>query len=473
MFRAFCEQKFGCCTDDELAALMGPIASADDCVGRLIAVSEYGSPYQLIGGTPLADVVSVLTRLEYGLDMGRVHTDSKAIAACAAQMSDAPCTPVPPIDHCTPKAPVSFDACDITKLVVGSQKAGDDCTDGSECVTGLMCSNNYGVGGVCVVKAGEGDVCIFDYDCSGGLVCDWSTGTCVKASAFGEVCAYSDPKHPVQGTEKVRCQYGAACDPISLKCTDSSCIGGNHCSDNSGCPKGLLCVANKCGKRLEPGGACRQTSDCASGTCGYDSQQQQQVCKIPRAAGEDCQSDDDCASTHCKFDNGAASCVDLLLDGDLCPSTIGADCASGKCEPDTTGTFYCGVSAAVGDFCSSDSECNTHAGLYCIVAACAQAPFADGTKCTQGSQCTSEICLGDVCKSKGKAGAECGGADTPQCDDGFYCNDTVTPPVCAAKKRHAEPCTTSDECWGNCTAEFGTARCTGVGPGEAECVGRK
>ena len=465
---AQCGWLFKCCSAGELAQQLGP-AMSGDCSDHLFQSATVSYPYGLTSNAATESLLAVLNYVQYGFDHSAVKIDSAAIAACAAELSANDCTPAPPVDHCAPTAPVASDACVIDKLLVGTLPAGADCTayGANECAPGLMCRSVSNDAGVCIPTPMVGDLCLRDEDC-GSLICDWASGKCATGADYGAACAFSDPDHPVPGTEATRCKSGLVCDTINLKCADPHCAAGINCSADQQCPDGVKCVMNTCGPLKNAGETCYQTKDCAEGNCTYDPLANRSLCTAPKAVGASCQQPSDCASGWCEYDPTAmaSACKATVKNGQPC--TQADQCTSGKCGIDGT----C-AAVAVGDTCASDADCATLRDLFCVDKACAKAPFEDGTTCMSDMQCQSEACVAMTCTAKGAPKDPCGASTDAPCDDTSFCDVPAgkSAGTCAAKKAQGELCARDIECAGSCQAVRGELRCTGEPAGVALCGG--
>ncbi len=133
----------------------------------------------------------------------------------------------------------------------------------------------------------------------------------------------------------------------------------------------------------------------------------------------------------------------LVCDGDQCqaPGAVGAACASDDgcqlpliCGPDKK----CATPIASGGACQSTSQCAS--GLRCAGGSCAAAlalaSACLGDQCGAGDWCV-QTSLQFVCRSKGKAGEACSGAEA--CADGLFC-DYEGGSVCKPLPKLGEKC---------------------------------
>jgi hypothetical protein len=108
--------------------------------------------------------------------------------------------------------------------------------------------------------------------------------------------------------------------------------------------------------------------------------------------------------------------------GGTCTSSLDLECVAGFCDTSaaaacTTGG-HCITSATLGQACSSTLRC------------------ARGLTCNASSTCEAVAAVTLV-----GLGGDCSASATTACDDGLYCNNAVTPRVCAAWKGAGESCT--------------------------------
>ena len=159
------------------------------------------------------------------------------------------------------------------------------CDIGTCC--GGLCTSNYTV-------LAQGDNCTANADCTvcgSGLVCNFTTGTCVTESAspstsprpFDAGCACANSSQCWGGCFAVnggapqclndelapgdQCLVDGQCK--SGACAGGVCVGkaaGVACSgDNEECAMGLVCtLAGTCGAGVAPGGTCEYDGECAT-----------------------------------------------------------------------------------------------------------------------------------------------------------------------------------------------------------------
>jgi hypothetical protein len=466
VMQGYCEWQFTCCTDDEIASRLGVTSDANDCAERLL--DAMGQAYNVYLPTRLTEIEQALVGLERGSSK-YLRVDGNAAVACGKALAARGCIAKPSADHCTPQDPTEAAEEPCSQVLVGTQTEGGTCDPSShDCAPGLICPYSNSLLSVCVPTPKTGDTCFSDNQCGKPLACNAVTGRCAPAVKLGEPCAFTDPQHPVAGTQVVSCAPGLVCDRLTLKCADASCAAGSNCGEDRDCPKGLRCIANECGSPAKSGERCSQDSECADGICHYAGQGVS-ICSPLLPAGTKCNSDAECASHYCKYGGSTLACAVLKKAGEPCGT--GEDCVSNQCNDFSGDTVVCGAGVKEGTTCSQDYNCNPRIGLLCIHEQCTQTPLPDGETCTTDIQCKSGVCRGELCKPKGAPGDACG-PDDPPCADGNYCDVEAKSPECAAKKPSGAPCSRSEECWSSCQVRFGVMRCSGSAPGETACQGR-
>lgn len=467
VMQGYCEWQFTCCTDDEIASRLGVTSDAKDCAERLL--DAMGQAYNVNLPTPLADIEQALIGLEHGLSK-HLRVDVDAVAACGKALAARACFAKPGGDHCTPHDPTQAADEPCSQVLVGTQTEGGPCDPNShDCAPGLVCPYGNSPQSACIPARKTGDTCFSDEQCGKPLACNAITGSCAPAGKLDEPCSFTDPQHPMAGTEVVSCTPGLICDRLSLKCADVTCAAGTSCTMDRDCPKTLKCVYFRCGPPAKPGEPCSQDSECVEGICRYDEARRMRICAPALPAGAKCNTDDDCASHYCKYGGDTFACAVLKKAGEPC--AVWEDCLSNRCSDVVNGDLVCSAAVTEGATCSRDDECNPRIGLLCVHEQCRQTPLPDDEPCTTDTQCKSLVCRGELCKPQGAPGDPCG-ADDPPCADGNYCDVEAKSPGCAAKKPSGAPCSRPDECWSDCQLRFGVMRCIGSAPGETICQGR-
>lgn len=479
---AACDWMFGCCSPDELVYQVGNFTvDADDCSDRLLDAITAGVPLDLVQAGLSDDPAAGLLTLALAINEGRVDVNSSAVNKCADATSDracnAPLVSGGPVGRCTPTATeVEVNPCDPNEMFRGKQAVGEECQGPWECQEGLRCAD-FGITGVCALRARENETCFSDAECADGLVCGFDEGTCQKGAKSGEACAYADPANPIPGTELVRCADGLTCDPVAFVCAGGFCSPGSPCVDvfsDSDCPESFYCVGNfvtaaTCQQPGLVGSPCSKPDDCSSNFCDPFNE----VCADLLGNGDSCIQNSECASGFC-----TGSCQPSFEIGQPCTSGLSEECRDGYCDSATDPLApVCAAYASEGGGCPNGSECDPDDDLFCVDAVCLRQPFPNGTTCFDSSQCASRACYLDECTAGAVIGAQCttDGLSEP-CIVGSYCQAPLgaVDGICTELKRPGQPCESSDQCWGECVVRFGTLMCdatTAVDLQEVWCDG--
>lgn len=463
---AACDWMFNCCSPDELVYQVGDFTvDAGDCSDRMLDAIAAGVPLQLEQNGLSDDPAEGLLVLALSINEGRVGVNSNAVRACADATSSMACNQALVVDssgRCTPSAAEqAVDPCDPNELFSGRQSVGEECDGPWECKDGLRCID-FGIAGVCALRAKDGESCFADAECAEGLICDWESGTCAPGALSGQTCAFADPMNPVPGTETIRCAEGLTCDPQAMACTGGFCAPGSPCFDifdDSDCPETYFCAGNfdvapTCQQPGAEGAPCSKADDCQTNFCDP----LEEVCGTLLTTGQDCFDNVECESGFCS----AGLCSPSVSAGQPCPSGNNAECDGGYCDismPMPLCTAYSGEDGP----CLTGVECDPDDDLSCVDAVCLRAPFDNGTPCFDGTQCRSLACYEGECTSGAVIGAPCRtDGSTEPCIVGSFC-ETPSPMtldgICAELKRPGEGCNGSDQCWGECITRFGSRMC--------------
>lgn len=325
----------------------------------------------------------------------------------------------------TPPPPVNVLAC----------STGADCTSGF-CVDGVCCDNacagtcqactaakkGSGPDGTCgmILLYGDPDHECASGSCDGAGACkmyngnsctganDCLSGYCVDGFCCGNACAETCRACSV---EKRGGGYNGQCGPIAAgtdpdgECSGGSCNGsaacqmlgvGNACSMNSECSTGFcvdgFCCDTACSNTCEACSAVKKGSG-SDGTCGAiavnndpDYECTNGKCNGSggcfRYNGATCTTADECMSTYC-------------VDGFCCGNACAGTCIS--CSAAKKGGGYDGQCGFIASSTDPDDECTP--GECNGTGTCTQGQVlqANGTACTNGSQCTSGNCTDGVC----------------------------------------------------------------------------
>lgn len=464
---AACDWMFGCCSPDELVYQVGDFTvDANDCSARLIDAIEAGVPLNLEQGGLSSDPAEGLLVLALSINEGRVDVNSGAVRACADATSGMACNAplvIEPSGRCTPSAAApEADPCDPNEMFVGKQSVGEECDGPWECREGLRCID-FGIAGVCALRAKQNENCFSDSECAEDLICDWESGTCQPGALSGETCAFADPMNPLPGTETIRCAEGLTCDPASSVCTGGFCAPGSSCVDifnDSDCPETYFCVGNfevshTCQQPGAESSPCTKPADCQSNFCNPI----EETCGSLLGVGESCFDGSECSSGFCS----GGLCSPSVSAGSACPSFDNDECQDGYCDSTDPVMPTCQGYVGEGMACPTGVECDPEAELQCVDATCLRTPFPNGTTCFDGIQCESLACYNGECTAGAVIGAPCRTDGTTEpCIVGSFC-ETPSPAtvdgVCAELKRSGQLCTGSEQCWGECITRFGSRMC--------------
>jgi Chitobiase/beta-hexosaminidase C-terminal domain len=245
------------------------------------------------------------------IQAGRIVYDATHAAECQAAVTGGGCTG---LDQGGEPA-----ACRLA--LVGQVANGSTCYDGAACPNGHCSAMAGACPGLCVPYATAGQACTGGDQCATGLACDSSSSTCKTPSSAGGACP---------------CLAGLYCDTITTTCaarkTSGSCSGVTW----DECAVGFTCTGyptTTCKPLVGLGGACSSTDAvCGWGYhCGASN-----ACVADPKVGEDCTSGQGCIGGYC--DVGTSRCV--------------ADVGGGTCSaaPSVAGlTLYDAFTAAALD----------------------------------------------------------------------------------------------------------------------------
>ena len=464
---AACDWMFGCCTPDELVYQVGDFTvDANDCSERMLDAISTGTPLNLEQTELSNDPAEGLLVLALSINEGRVDVNSTAVRECADATADRECNVpvvVGPVGRCTPSAmEVEADPCDPNEMFRGRQAVGEECDGPWECADGLRCID-FGIAGVCALRARDGENCFADAECADGLICDWESGTCAPGSLSGESCAFADPMNPIPGTETIRCAAGLTCDPVAQVCAGGFCSPGSPCFDvidDSDCPETYFCKGNfdTAATCQQPGGegtVCTKNDDCSSNFCD---QINGGFCANLAPTGDPCNDNTECESGFCQ----GGLCSPSLGAGQPCPSFDNAECQGGFCDQDPAMPTCQAYSGENGPCPNSDAECDPDDDLVCRDGVCLRPPFQNGVLCNSGAECESLACYMGECTSGAVIGAQCRTDGTTEpCIVGSFCEAPfgAVDGICTELRRSGAACETSEQCWGECVVRFGSRMC--------------
>ncbi len=308
-----------------------------------------------------------------------------------------------------------------------------DCVQGAPCFGDEQCNVDDGlqclvVGsfGRCDVQRGVGLPCANDLTCSEGLFCDINPANpgeriCFSAQANGEDCSRDE------------------------QCSSDYCDSG---------------FTNQCAPKVANGSECpsRNGDQCTSGYCEIRSVDEIDFVDIFPFGS--CSADDDCPATSTCDTTLTNRCVPLCraraADGVAC--VLNEECSSENCigvrQGDEPGQCQT-IPLLDGQNCSSGFQCESE---FCnqLNGLCQTLPLSNGEFCSSDVYCDSNVCDGGLCVPGLSAGADC---SSERCASALYCDNTVVPRLCVAKREAGEQCSSSLECHGNCQQIYGRFRC--------------
>ena len=405
---------------------------------------------------PTNVVAALMTQAVTG-DRATFHMDT--IAQCAA---------LDPITVSSSAAAATI----CPEMITPHQAAGDvcvfdwDCTDGLLCqapdlaVQDLRCLPPVGVGEPCVGDLGGGSV----RRCAAGLTCN-AAYLCEEMPGPGDSCEYG-----------VECGPGSTCDTAAVAAVciatglNGPCQQDNDCDDLDPATPALACgPGDTCVSRLNTGDACEIAMSECDDRCavcrpttplGASAQ-----CQDRGAVGDACSDDNHCRhGTLCDESTGVcvlgtpvneecaanADCRTGLTcsDANVCipQPGLGDACSAATTEDCSEGK--CGGGTCVlgraGDSCDADTDCLTD--LVCVDgpadSACAAKPTAGS--CSVDQACAEGFsCSGDlVCVPSPGAAQSC--ANQLVCQNGLYCDSTTE--LCEVRKEAGASCEQASEC---------------------------
>ena len=261
------------------------------------------------------------------------------LSACAAQIQGASCN----------TGYAQLDAC--SKIPEGSLGNGSPCASDLQCASG-SCSVSTGSGagagscGTCQPAIADGAACDQGGACVPGDTCIFSASgaTCQKTPALGDV--------------------GAAC------ATNEACKAPNHCALAAGATNG------SCAAPVAAGGACVESTDCASGLLCTGGNAR--TCNPPLGAGAACVGGDCAVGYQCDADLTCHAVV-FVAPGGTCDGDE-RFCSQGRCPIDQTDTATdptgtCPTIIADGQPCdpaSTSAQCDAFAA--CVGGTCTLLP---------------------------------------------------------------------------------------------------
>jgi len=307
-----------------------------------------------------------------------------------------------------------------------NQPGPESCSSNNDCSIGLFCDLSSGTCVDCLVDehcdvglqcmadntCGDGSLCTGDADCDGDLVCELSSGACVECTVdshcpSGSTCQLNSCVESGNSGAPT-CTTQADCDPLGYICDLSAgeCV---PCSTDTQCGDGRVCNAGVCVNDNTGSGGCQFTSECnglacISGSCSncaydfecWDSVTTDMICEAGSCLASECTTADQCpAGLGC----WSGRCSACMYDSEC---RTGEICNSGVCETPTTPE------------CTANIDCSP--GQVCLAGSCGA--------CTDSSQCEGLVCNDGACESSstpgnGPLGASC--VSVNDCQTGLSC----------------------------------------------------
>lgn len=461
-------------------------------------------------------------------------------SACDTAGNEGSCTVVGQDAECGGRCPFSTEC-----LSYGSGSAAANCVGLGECrllnerdcalafsSAGTPCAETGACNGegACAVEGKKllGEACDADDECAEGYCVTTAEGAaiCCTAACDGP-CQACNPAGRCEEVPQQDVRCGAVdCPPDNL-CRNysddlpvSACRGFGECLNVRDCSfeevrPAAECACDEGGScALVVGASCQASAECRSSACQPDVSGNALCCALDCAAlGLRCSADGarcvECegALSECVdadnvrrcaeeryvgegcgngCDVGSGACNPLRELGAACSGT--AQCASGLCAPDISGTSRCCDAGCVtsGRVCGTAGTCVCPAGAVEVEGECRGVP---GTSCTAGGDCASGFCVdtagggsvccdaacaGDFCATEGTScvecegsGAACAGNVSQQCVDGALipnnCGNGCDPTTgfCEGLLAQGATCTAGAQCGsGNCDVDIeGDSRC--------------
>lgn len=302
---------------------------------------------------------------------------------------------------------------------------------------------------------------------------------CVQSFYFGSSCGLSHGENPrdrfnrhlVQRTVTMDATQGAACGAwlASASCADvTAFLGGGHAISASSSGTSEPDVPSACAGTLKisdpegssssgsapSGAACTSSSECQKGlyckaTPSDAGKVFCSVCTPLPSAGAPCLEGGCAADAYCDGSAQPPVCKQGQLP-DGTPCTDGRACASEVCRKGA-----CFTMKSDGAACSADDECTS--GL-CHAGVCTK-KGAVGEACAPDLPCLTDKCLAGTCFKVRAVGESCTANDQCfyNCSPGSDCNSCYQG-ACIAARPSGQPCDTDANCVASAICYQGTCR---------------
>lgn len=357
------------------------------------------------------------------------------------------------------------------------------CATDADCEADEFCNAGICQNDVSSPTSPNSETCSSNNDCSVGLFCDLSSGTCVDCLVdehcdLGEMCRANNTCGDASiCTGDADCQTGLVCELSSGACVQ--CTADSHCETGSTCQLGSCVETGNSG-----GPTCSVQSDCDA--MGYICDLSAGQC-VPCSNDIQCGDDRVCNAGICVADNTTSGGCQFTSEcnGLACVNGVCGNCAYDfQCWDSVSTDMICEAGGCQASECSTAYECAPSLG--CWSGRCGACMY--DSECRSGEVCSSGVCetpvtpecisntdcsTGQVC-----AGGSCGPCtDTSQCDGAMVCNSgtcelgsTVGDAPLGASCTLTTDCATGLNCLGVNEEMFCTRSCIGSGKGgTADC----
>ena len=351
-----------------------------------------------------------------------------SVGQCVATLCRT-CTGIPDFTACKASGIPSGKCCN--NICTAPRGLGDGCALDCQCGATMECIN-----GACKKAAGQ--------PCTSGDQC--GTGLCVSAPG-GSICGTCNTDD-FTSCKTVTISDGWCCggECVSPQALDGPCDSYCQCHQNFACTD--TGIGKKC--KLKKGQTCTLSTDCTSGVCLSNGQCDQAAvgtsCKITAGIeGSVCGNAwawDTCCAKIC--DAGTTQCAMTCTESNTCYEGAGiqGECCTSTC---ITAAEKGGLNAPCGKNCVCDQNSFTCVDTYggANVDTCKK---LNGQECESGRDCASKVCVDGTCGT-------CMGmlAKTPCSTDvlaqGWCCNNQCiyAKPINSQCQRNCE-CNVGMEC---------------------------
>ncbi len=313
-----------------------------------------------------------------------------------------------------------------------------DCAIDNDCDDGVTCTADSCPAGSCLHQPIDGNCVDYGVYCNGAEICDLLLG----CGSTGDPCVAVGLICNEGGQSCDPCTVDGECDD-GIDCTVDSCNTGTclHSADDAICADGVFCNGTE---SCDPQNGCLSAGDpCPA--AGLLCAEASTTC-VECLVDGDCDDSISCTIDHCVdrvcvIAAHDASCPDdgLFCTGvNLCQTETGCKTSGDPCA---AAGLLCDEAASACMFCIDDQDCDDQIACTldsCPDGFCAFAPddsqcADDGSFCNGNEACDPSLgCIstGDPCLGTGKVCSELGPACVdctldPDCSDGIDCTDDL------------------------------------------------